>query len=128
MLPQLAGLTKRLLHGRIHLRFVVEVKPQSGVNLRQRKVGVLEMNFLRTPTVRDHVLRHFDNLGVRVINPSDAARVEPDVSGLNRRWCRHTPGNYRAIPRQTRLQLLKIVAAMAVTGFGRTPNFISTLK
>ena len=65
------------------------------------------MDFLWTPTVSDHVLRHFNDLGVCVINPRDAARIEPHMCGLNCcRFC-HTPGNYRAPPTQTRPHLIE---------------------
>ncbi len=40
---------------RIHLRFVVIVIAQRRVDLRQRQVPVLEVDFLRTPPVGNHV-------------------------------------------------------------------------
>ena len=65
---------------------------------------MLKMDFLWTPTVSDHVLRHFNDLGVCVINPRDAARIEPHMCGLNCCRCCHTPENYRAASAQTRKQ------------------------
>lgn len=64
----------------VHRRFVVVVVAQRVVNLRQRQVRVLEMDFLRAPPVGNHVQCHFDDLCVRVINPRRAALVEADMT------------------------------------------------
>ena len=40
---------------------------------------MLKVNFLGTSAVGDHVLRHFDDFGVGLVNPGNPALVEPDV-------------------------------------------------
>jgi len=57
------------------------------VNLGEREVRMLEVDFLGTPAVRNHIEGHFDVLGVSVINPSRAALIEPDVGCCWGRGC-----------------------------------------
>ena len=65
---------------------MIVVEPEGGVNLRERQVGMLKMNFFGAPSVSDHVLGYFDDFRVGLVNPGNPALVEPDVCC---RYCRH---------------------------------------
>jgi hypothetical protein len=51
------------------------------MNLRERKVRMLEMDFLRTPPVGDPVQRHLDDLGIDIIDPGHTAVIKPNMGG-----------------------------------------------
>src|SRR5580658_4304864 len=64
----------------IEFRLMIEVKGKRGVNLPQRKMRMLNMDFVRAPTVRDVVQHDFDNLDVGVVNPSPPFGVTVNVA------------------------------------------------
>jgi hypothetical protein len=49
---------------------------QSGVDLGQREMRVLELHFLRTPAVCDLVQHNFNNLRVTARDPGDTAVIK----------------------------------------------------
>lgn len=50
------------------------------MNLRERKVRMLDMDFVRAPTVRDMVQYDFDNLRVCIIDPCPPFGVTVDMA------------------------------------------------
>ena len=48
----------------VKLLLMVVVVTKRGVNLGKRQVRMLKVNFLWTPTMRNHIERHFDDLSV----------------------------------------------------------------
>ncbi|WHZ30003.1 MAG: hypothetical protein OJF51_004805 [Nitrospira sp.] len=51
------------------------------MNLGQRQVGMLKVHFFRIPSMSEFVHDDFDDLDIRVINPSDALIVKLYMSG-----------------------------------------------
>jgi hypothetical protein len=71
---------KRLLNQAVEFRLMVEVKRKCGMNLAKRKMRMLNVDFVRAPSVRDMVQRDFDNLDVRVVNPRPPFDVTVNVA------------------------------------------------
>ena len=65
---------------------MIEIIGERRVNLRQRQVRVLKMNFLRTVAMRQMLQDNFDDFDVSVVDPRDAFGVETNVSD---RFCRN---------------------------------------
>jgi len=74
--PGLAGTVINLL---IQPGLVIVIMAEGGMNLRQRQVRMLKMNFRRTPPVDDHVQCHLDNFGVRVVYPRHVTVIQPNM-------------------------------------------------
>lgn len=70
---------QRRVDFRIKLRLVIVVIAKRRVNLREGKMGVLELDLFRTPTVGDDIERNFTHLGVRFIDPCDAAVIQTNM-------------------------------------------------
>ena len=49
------------------------------MNLGQRQVRMLEVDFLRAPPVGNHVQRNLDDFGVCVVNPRDTSVIVSDM-------------------------------------------------
>jgi len=79
----------------IHFGFVIVIPGERRVNLRQRQMRMLEMNFFRTPPVGDHVQCHLDDFRIRVVNPRDVALIEPN---MGRSQNRHNQSVTHALP------------------------------
>jgi len=76
---QVLGASQRRLDFRIKFGLVVIVEAQRGMDLSQRKMRMLKVDFLGTPAVRDHIQSDFAHFGVGVIDPSGAAAIQPDM-------------------------------------------------
>lgn len=76
---QVLGASQRRLDFRIKLGLVIIIKTQRGMDLSQRKMRMLEVDFFRTPAVRDHIQSDFADFGVGVIDPGGAAAIQPDM-------------------------------------------------
>jgi hypothetical protein len=70
------------LYFRIDLRLMVVVIGKGSIDLCQRKMWVLAMNFLRIPSIRDLIEHHFDDFGVRIVDPGHTSLVEINVCGF----------------------------------------------
>ena len=79
MRAQVLGEAERPLDLSIKLPLVIVVAAQRGVDLSEGKMRVLEVNFLRAPTMGDGVQGDFANLGVCVIDPGESVGIQPDV-------------------------------------------------
>ena len=53
--------------------------PFGCMDLSQRKMRMLKVDFFRTPAVRDHIQSDFAHFGVGVVDPSGAAVIQPDM-------------------------------------------------
>jgi hypothetical protein len=65
----------------VHLCLVIVIKAERGMDLRQRQMGMLKVDFLWTPSVGDHIHGNLDDFGVRVVDPRDATVIEPNMGG-----------------------------------------------
>ena len=59
---------------------MVVIVRERGMNLRERQMSMLEVDFLWTPPVRQLVHDDFDNFGVRSVDPGDTVVVHPNMS------------------------------------------------
>jgi len=59
---------------------MIKVIGKRGVDLPERKMLMLNMDFVRAPTVRNVVQRDFDYLDVRVVNPGPPFGVTVNVA------------------------------------------------
>ena len=65
----------------VHFCLMIEIVRERSVDLSQRKMRILEMNFLRTVSVREMVEHDFNNLDVCVVDPRHARFIYPNVTG-----------------------------------------------
>ena len=72
-------ITQAALYVFVHFGLMIIIVTESGMDLRQRKMGVLKMDFFGTPPVGDHVQGHLYDLGIRVVNPRNVTIVEMDM-------------------------------------------------
>ena len=68
------------LNLRVHVVLVVVVVTQSRVNLGERQVRMLEMDFFGTPAVGNPIGSYFDDLRAGIVHPRHATLIQPDVS------------------------------------------------
>ena len=64
----------------IKVGLVIVVICECGVNLSKREVRMLEMDLLGAPAMCDLIQRNLDRLGSGVVDPREAAVIEPDMS------------------------------------------------
>lgn len=66
---------------------MIKIVSESSVNLREREVRVLQMNFFGTVSVSKVVENDFNNFHVSVVNPCHARFIHPNVATRSR--CNH---------------------------------------
>ena len=71
-------------------RLMIVIKRQRSMSLGQRKVWVLAMNFLRTPTMGKMIHRYLDHLDMGIVYPGPAFIVQANASGPLARRRRRT--------------------------------------
>ena len=65
----------------VHFCLMLELVRERSVDLSQREMRMLEMNFLRTVSVREMVEHDFNTFDVRVIDPRHSRLIYPNVTG-----------------------------------------------
>ena len=63
----------------VKLGLMIVIKGQRSMRLGQRNVGVLTMDFLRTPTMRKMIHRYLDHLDTGIVYPGPALIVQTNV-------------------------------------------------
>lgn len=77
---QVLGASQRHLNFRINFGLVIIIEAHCGMDLSQRKIRTLKVDFLRTPAVRDHLQSDFAHCGVGGIDPC-GARSPGEIGG-----------------------------------------------
>ena len=57
----------------VHLRLMIVIPRQRGINLGEREVRMVLLNRLGVPAVGEMVEDDFDDLDVRVVNPKESS-------------------------------------------------------